>query len=62
MKFANLTFTLSIVSSLTSCVISATVLPRIVPPGADTPLFYLVASSADQSSNLLVRYSLPIIS
>lgn len=56
MKLVNLTvtFALSILSFFASGAISAvTVLPRVVPPGASTPLFYLVASSADQGSNLL---------
>ena len=30
----------------------------VTVPGADTPLFYLVASSSDQGANLLVSHIL----
>ena len=61
MKFVNLAFSLSVLSSLASGVFSATVLPRVVPPGADTPLFYLVSTSASSGPNLLVRKFFPVI-
>lgn len=44
-----LVFTLSVLASLIASVGS------VVIPGASTPLFYLVSSSPDPASNLLVR-------
>ncbi|KIM36402.1 hypothetical protein M413DRAFT_449125 [Hebeloma cylindrosporum] len=55
MKFPNsAVFTLSaILSSLTPYVLSTPIQPRATVPGADTPEFYLVASSTESETNLL---------